>query len=234
MLLLKEILYKYRNGSNVFEISVPKMQFNAGVINAILGKNGSGKTTILNLIGGHIISEQGNIYLFDKDITNEVAKNRHTATVFQTISLFPHLSVKENIELAIEPNAFLKVKKSTNVYAQRIIEDFNLTEYADRKPNQLSIGQQQRVAIARATATKPSVLLLDEPTSALDFVNINYLKELLQELNKKQTVPICIIVSHDLHFVLSIADEIKYIDNGKLVFEGNKESFLNSEYNINK
>ena len=111
--------------------------------------------------------------------------------------------------------------------------DFSLTEYAERKPNQLSIGQQQRVAIARATAIKPSVLLLDEPTSALDFSNINYLKTLLQELNKKQTVPICIIVSHDLHFVLSIADEIKYIDNGELVFEGNKEAFINSAYNIN-
>ncbi len=233
MLLLKDIIYKYRNGTSAFEINVPEMQLKAGVINAILGKNGSGKTTILNLIGGHIICEQGCIYLFDKDITNEVAKNRHTATVFQTISLFPHLSVKENIELAIEPNALFKVKKSTSDYAQKIMLDFNLTEYAERQPSQLSIGQQQRVAIARATATKPSVLLLDEPTSALDFVNIKYLKTLLQELIKKQTVPICIIVSHDLHFVLSIADEIKYIDNGKLVFEGDKESFLNSEYNIN-
>lgn len=233
MLLLKDIIYKHRNGASTFEINVPEMQFKAGVINAILGKNGSGKTTILNIIGGHIICEKGNINLFDKDITHQSAIDRHTATVFQTISLFPHLSVKANIELAIEPNALFKIKKSTKDSAQKIMMDFNLTEFAERKPSQLSIGQQQRVAIARATGTKPSVLLLDEPTSALDFANINYLKSLLQELNKKQTVPICIIVSHDMHFVLSIADEIKYVDNGKLVFEGSKEAFVNSNYNVN-
>lgn len=232
MLLLKDILFKYRNSASTFEINVPELHFKAGVINAILGKNGSGKSTILNIIGGHITCEQGSIYLFDKDITNEGAIERQTATVFQTISLFPHLSVKENIELAIDPNALFKVKKSTKDIAQKIITDFNLSEFAERKPSQLSVGQQQRVAIARATGTRPSVLLLDEPTSALDFANINYLRTLLQELNKKQTVPICIVVSHDIHFVLSVADEIKYVDNGKLIFEGSKEEFINSEFNV--
>ena len=96
----------------------------------------------------------------------------------------------------------------------------------------MSIGQQQRVAIARATAIKPLVLLLDEPTSALDFVSINYLKKLLLELKEKNSIPINIIVSHDLHFVLSIADEIKFIEDGKLAFEGNKEAFIKSKYYI--
>ena len=68
MLLLKDILFKHRNGASTFEINVPELQFKAGVINAILGKNGSGKTTILNIIGGHINCEKGSIFLFDKDI----------------------------------------------------------------------------------------------------------------------------------------------------------------------
>jgi len=233
MLHLENIEFNYKTRGNGFDISVLDTTFNASVITCILGKNGSGKTTILNIIGGHLLCNKGSIYLFKKDITKDNAIKRNTATVFQTISLFPHLSIKENIELAIEPNALFKTKPSTREYAQKILFEFKLTEYADSKPNQLSIGEQQRVAIARAIATRPSVLLLDEPTSALDFVNVNYLKDLLIELNEKQTVPICIIVSHDLHFVLSIADEIKYIENGRFVFEGKKEKFIHSKYNIN-
>lgn len=233
MLQLKNIVYKHRNGHSTFEINIPDLTFKEGVINAVLGKNGSGKTTILQLIGGHILSEKGSVILFDKNVTTTGAKDRSTATVFQTISLFPHLTIKENVELAIEPNAFFGIKKTTKEKAENILKEFNLIEFTNRKPNQLSIGQQQRVAIARATATSPMVLLLDEPTSALDFENINYLKTLLLELKAKQTVPICIIVSHDLHFVLSISDEIKYIDNGKLVFEGNNQEFKNSKYYIN-
>jgi spermidine/putrescine transport system ATP-binding protein len=233
MLLLENIVFKHKNGTSVFEINIPKLHFETGIINAILGKNGSGKTTILNLIGGHLICEQGTITLCGKDITEIGAIERNTSTVFQTISLFPHLSVKENIELAIEPNTLFKTKTSTKQYAQKILSDFTLNEYANRRPNQLSIGQQQRVAIARATATNPSVLLLDEPTSALDFENVKYLRNLLFELIKKEIIPVCIIVSHDLNFVLSIADEIKFIENGQLVFEGNKEAFLNSKYYIN-
>ncbi|MBK8243259.1 MAG: amino acid ABC transporter ATP-binding protein [Saprospiraceae bacterium] len=201
-------------------------------MNAVLGKNGSGKSTLLQIIGGHIDCERGEIILFNKDITDTSAINRSTATVFQTISLFPHLTIKENIELAIEPNALFGKKKSTLELGRKILIDFKLNELAYRYPNQLSIGQQQRVAIARAIATNPSVLLLDEPTSALDFESIKYLKSLLLELKAKKTVPICIIVSHDLHFVLSIADEIKYIDNGRLVFEGNNQAFKNSKYFI--
>lgn len=233
MLELKNIVYKHHNDANNFQINLPKLTFKAGMINAVLGKNGSGKSTLLNLIGGHLLCKEGVIKLFENDITNKNAINRETATVFQTISLFPHLTIRENIELAIEPNSIFKKEQSTKDYAENILLDFNLTEFSNRKPIQLSVGQQQRAAIARAIATKPLVLLLDEPTSALDFANINYLKSLLLELNEKQTVPICIIVSHDLNFILNIAHEIKYIEDGNLVFEGDRDAFIESNFYIN-
>lgn len=233
MLILDNIVFKYGTNSNGFEIDISKILFKPNIISAVLGKNGSGKTTLLNIIGGHFKCSKGSIKLFDTDISNTKAVDRNVSTVFQTISLFPHLTVRHNLEIAIEPNSFFKKKKTTKELASNLLSDFNLLELADRKPDQLSIGQQQRVAIARATASNPSVLLLDEPTSALDFVNIDYLKNLLSELKRKKAVPICIIVSHDLHFVLSIADEIKFIEDGKLVFEGSSEEFKTSRYYIN-
>ena len=233
MLELKNIQFKYRKRANQFTINIPNLNFDAGVISAILGKNGSGKTTLLNIIGGHIYPELGRISLFNKDITNELPANRMTSTVFQTIALFPHLSIQENILIAICPNSFKKPNEILKSKVNDILRNFNLIDLAKCKPNQLSIGQQQRVAIARAVATCPKVLLLDEPTSSLDFENISNLKKLLKELTQHDTVPICIVVSHDLQFVLDIADDIKYIEGGRLIFEGTSKSFIASNYYIN-
>jgi spermidine/putrescine transport system ATP-binding protein len=233
MLKLNNIHFDYQNSKGKFEVEIKATQFETSLITCVLGKNGSGKTTILNLIGGHLMAKEGDIILFDKDITHLKAQDRPTSTVFQQIGLFPHLSVRENIEMAIEPNTLFKKSISTKKQAKKILEEFKLTEFEKRLPSQLSLGQQQRVAIARALSSGNPVLLLDEPTSALDFYNINYLKSLLNEIKAKGTVPIIVIVSHDLPFVLDIADNIKFIENGKLVFEGTSQAFQSSNWYLN-
>lgn len=233
MLLLKDIEFNYRNGHGAFNVSINELKFDSSLITCILGKNGSGKTTVLNLIGGHLKIEKGQIVLSGEDISMLKAELRPTSTVFQQIGLFPHLTVKENIELAIEPNTLFKKSSATKDKAKQILIDFSLLEFEKRKPSELSVGQQQRVAIARALSSDPKILLLDEPTSALDFANISILKSMLKDIKNKQTVPIIIIVSHDLHFVLDIADSVKFIENGKFVFAGTTCEFQKSKYYIN-
>lgn len=233
MLELKNIRFNYRSAKGSFNISIDETKFDASIITCVLGENGSGKTTLLNIIGGHLKAEDGNVLLFGKDITNFKAESRPTSTVFQQIGLFPHLTVKENIEMAIEPNTLFGKSQITKNKAEKILVDFKLKEFEKRKPSELSVGQQQRVAIARALSSNPTVLLLDEPTSALDFSNINYLKNLLAEIKQRVIVPIIIIVSHDIHFVMNIADNIKFLDNGKFVFDGTTKEFQSSKYFIN-
>lgn len=233
MLELKNIKFNYRGARGSFNISIDKTKFDASIITCVLGENGSGKTTLLNIIGGHLQAANGNVILFGKDITNLKAESRPTSTVFQQIGLFPHLTVKENIEIAIEPNTLFSKSYETKNKAEKILVDFKLKEFEKRKPSQLSIGQQQRVAIARALSSNPKVLLLDEPTASLDFANINYLRILLEEIKHKESVPVIIIVSHDIHFVMNVADNIKFIDNGKFVFEGTAKEFQLSKHFIN-
>lgn len=233
MLRLENIEFKYRNGKGSFNVNIDSLKFDSSLITCVLGKNGSGKTTVLNLIGGHLKAEKGKVFLSGEDITELKAELRPTSTVFQQIGLFPHLTVKENIELAIEPNTMFKKSIPTKSKAEKILADFSLKEFEKRKPAELSIGQQQRVAIARALSSDPKILLLDEPTSALDFANISVLKRMLKEIKEKQTVPVIIIVSHDLPFVLDIADHVKFIENGKFVFEGITDDFKKSKYYIN-
>jgi ABC-type Fe3+/spermidine/putrescine transport system ATPase subunit len=232
MLTLENIKYRYPNSTQEFELDLRALSFSPSLITCILGRNGCGKTTILNLIGGHISPRQGKILLDETDLTTLSANKRPTATVFQQIGLFPHLSIQENIEMAIEPNSIFRRSQATKSHAENILEQFNLTKYRKAKPAQLSVGQQQRVAIARAISTKPKILLLDEPTSALDFFYISKLKGLLAELKESNSVPTMIVVSHDLQFVVDIADEIKFIEAGSCVFEGSSTNFKQTKYFI--
>jgi len=185
----------------------------------LLGPNGCGKTTLLNILSGLTKPDQGNIYINDvlvsgKEGTKKVHLNpseRKVGYVFQTISLFPHMRVQDNIAYGLKAMNFTKqeVKKRT----ENLLDFVGLHDYSRFYPHQLSGGQKQRTALARSLATEPKVLLLDEPVSAVDpQLRESFRLELKNYLQKlKITV---IYVTHNLSEAFIMSDRIAVMGNG--------------------
>ncbi len=179
----------------------------------ILGPSGSGKTTIIKLIAGFESVDTGEIILNNIKVNNIPPNKREVNTVFQNYSLFPHMTVYENIAFG------LRMKKKNKDYIEQAVTEvlkmIKMENFASRKPDQLSGGQQQRVAVARAIVNKPLILLLDEPLSALDE---KLRKEMQVELKSiQQDLGITfILVTHDQEEALSISDTVIILNNGKI------------------
>ena len=197
---------------NDFSFEIPD-----GRLIGLLGPSGCGKSTALNLISGLLKPSEGKIFFGEDDVTNLPAENRGVGLVFQNYALYPHLTVKQNIQFPLE-NLKGKDKLSKEEMNRRVLEAAKLVQIEmlmDRKPSELSGGQQQRVAIARALANEPKVLLLDEPLSALD---LKLRKDMQNELKKiQQAIGITFIfVTHDQEEALSMSDTVVVMDKGEI------------------
>lgn len=183
----------------------------------LLGASGSGKTTILRLIGGFETPDTGCIYIGGKDVSRLPAYRRNVHTVFQDYALFPHLSVFENVAYALQAK-----RSPAEEITSRVTEALKLVqlaEMAQRLPSQLSGGQKQRVALARAIVDRPDVLLLDEPLSALDAKIRVELRQELKQL-QRQTGISFIYITHDQEEALALSDRIAILKSGKLLQVG--------------
>ena len=207
--------HSYRQVLNDLNFEVEK-----GQKVAIVGPSGTGKTTLLNLIGTLDQPEQGKIYFEGKDITGytktelAVFRNRHLGFIFQSHHLMPQLSLKENVLLPLLPQG-RHISKKENEWAEYLIQKVGIWEQRDQKPSQLSGGECQRTAVVRALINKPQLLLADEPTGALDEGNANALTELLLKLSQDEGVTL-ITVTHAATLAGNM--DRKYIlKNGKLV-----------------
>ena len=179
----------------------------------LLGPSGSGKTTVLRMVAGFITPDDGEI-LFDGKRMNDVpAQNRGTAMVFQSYAIWPHLTVYENVAYG------LRVQKlAGRALDERVKEALRLVRLealAQRKPAQLSGGEQQRVALARALAVKPGLILLDEPLSNLDARLRLDLREELRRVHLKTKIA-CLYVTHDQEEALSLADRMAVMNKGRI------------------
>lgn len=181
----------------------------------ILGPSGCGKTTTLNLIGGFLKADSGDILLEGKSILNLPPEKRPLSTVFQSYALFPHMNLIENVSYGIRFSRNEKKKKAQEI-AQEYIDIVGLSGYEKSMVGNLSGGQQQRVALARAMATKPKLLLLDEPLSNLDASLRVKMREELKELQKKFNITM-VFVTHDQEEALSLSDRIVVMDRGHVV-----------------
>jgi len=202
--------------TRVWALDDVNLTVNKGEIVAVVGASGSGKSTMLHVMGGVDTPNEGNVIVDGKDITRltdeemSVFRRRKIGFVFQAYHLIPVLTVEENIKMPI----LLDHRKPDRDYIDHIIEMLGLKDRRKHLPNQLSGGQQQRAAIARALANRPALILADEPTGALDSKNGNEVITLLQDSVKKldQTL---VLITHNIDLARE-ADRIVRITDGKI------------------
>ncbi len=194
----------------------------------LLGPSGCGKTTTLRLLGGFETPDSGKILFDSKDITSLPANERNLNTVFQKYSLFPHMSIAENIAFG------LKIKKKSQAYINDKIKYalklVNLDGFENRSVDSLSGGQQQRIAIARAIVNEPKVLLLDEPLGALDLKLRQSMQYELIRLKEELGITF-VYVTHDQEEALTMSDTIVVMNQGYIQQIGTPEDIYNEPEN---
>jgi putative spermidine/putrescine transport system ATP-binding protein len=180
---------------------------------SLLGPSGCGKTTALRVAAGFEKPDLGSVSVHDRDITHLPAHKRNMGMVFQSYSLFPNLSVHDNVEFGMRTRNVERAERQRR--ANEILELVQLGPLAERFPHQLSGGQQQRVALARALAVRPEVLLLDEPLSALDAKVRGSLRDEIRRLQLSLGIT-TLFVTHDQEEALAISDRVGVMSNGRL------------------
>ena len=187
----------------------------------LIGPSGGGKSTLLRVMAGLQIPDEGSLEINDEPVHfDEASLHRHRRTigvVFQSYNLFPHLTALENITLPLE-KVHARPHAEARETAMQALRRFKLDDHAGKKPAELSGGQQQRIAIARAIAIKPRLLLFDEPTSALDPEMTSEVLDVIEEL-KEEGLDF-ILVTHEMGFARIVADKIAFLADGKIVESG--------------
>lgn len=203
------------------------IKIEAGKITSLIGPSGSGKTTLLRALSMIDLPDSGSISFDNIKYEFPVQENNVTppwpkiSVVFQQLFIWPHLTLRKNIELPLKIKGILNDNKK---YLDQLYAMFNMKEFVDRFPNEVSIGQRQRAALVRSLALKPEYLLLDEITSSLDVEQSEIILSHLTTI-KKQGVGI-LMVAHDIDFALSSADMVCFMENGKIVKQGKPYELL--------
>ncbi len=196
------------------------IEIEKGEFVCLLGPSGCGKTTLLRLIAGLTDLDGGEITLEGATLSDLPARKRDFGIVFQSYSLFPNMSVAENIGYGLKIRGISAKEIAARV--TELLELVKLPKMADKLPGQLSGGQQQRIALARAIAVDPRVLLLDEPLSALDAKVRATLRDEIRQVQRSLEIP-TLMVTHDQEEALALADKIICMNHGIVVQAGTPE-----------
>ena len=227
-IVLKDI-QKIYPGSKEPVIEGLNLTIQDGSFTVLLGPSGCGKTTTLRMIAGLEDVTSGTITVDDTDITRMEPGDRNLAMVFQNYAIYPHMSVKGNIEFGLKNYKMTKEQIARRI--ADVLELTGLTEFANRMPNQLSGGQRQRVALARAISKSPKAFLMDEPLSNLDAKLRNQMRsELIQMFKQMETT--FVYVTHDQTEALTMATDIVVMHLGKIMQQGSPKEIYRNPQNI--
>ncbi|AXN41349.1 MULTISPECIES: ABC transporter ATP-binding protein [Peribacillus] len=199
-------------GSNVVLNGID-LEVKQGELLTLLGPSGCGKSTTLNLIAGFLDADQGEVYIKGNNVTKVPPYKRDLGMVFQTYSLFPHMTVYENLSFGLKLRKVGKAEQKKKI--SKALELVKMSGLENRYPRELSGGQRQRVAISRALVVEPELLLLDEPLSNLDAKLRHELRAEIKRLQKEIGVT-TIFVTHDQEEALSMSDRVVVMNAGKI------------------
>ena len=207
------------------------MAMKVGERRAIIGPNGAGKTTLFNMIAGELPPTRGSISLFGRDVTRMPTHRRAAlglGRTFQINTLFPNLSVLENMLLAVHgvSSTKLRLHRAISSYralrdrALRVLDSVGLAGNERVSARTLSHGEQRQLEVALALASEPKILLLDEPTAGLSAAESNRLTSLLRRLERSITL---LVIEHDMDVVFGLTDRITVLHYGKVVADGTSD-----------
>jgi len=218
LLQFSNVQLQYQNGQNLTEvIKGISFSINHNERLAVVGKSGSGKTSLLMLMAGLEKPTSGSIEFQDEELTSYTEdqltdfRKKNIGIVFQSFYLIPSYTALENVALSLEIN----FQKNAITQAEEILNDLGLKDRLHHFPSQLSGGEQQRVAIARAIINKPELILADEPTGNLDEENSQVIADLIFNVSQKYQKSLC-LVTHDLELAKK-CDRLMKIDNGTII-----------------
>lgn len=218
---LVNITKKFSGG---FRLGPLNLKIEDKEILVMIGPTGSGKTTILDLIAGFLNPDAGSIFMDGSDMTKAPVESRRIGYTFQNPSLFPHLTVYENVVFGLDK----KGRKENKKQILNLLDDLSICHLIDRRTQGLSGGERQKVALARMLVTRPKIMLMDEPLAHLDNPTKIKLRFELRRVLKSLRVP-TIYVTHFEDDVYSLADSVSVLHNGAILYKDRlKSALLNS------
>ena len=224
MIEYKHVALRYTDKDILKDVN---LHIEDGEFMVLVGPSGSGKTTMIKMINRLLEPTDGNIYMDGKQIKDYDERELRLSTgyVLQAIALFPNLTVSENISLIPEMKGWSKEQITSKT--EELLEKVGLpaSDYADRKPYELSGGEQQRVGIVRAIIGEPKILLMDEPFSALDAISRKQLQDLTKNLHKEFGMT-TIFVTHDTDEAIKLGDRIAVLQDGEIRQVAEPETIL--------
>lgn len=229
VLQMRNVARSFANG-RIVAVDGLSLDVNPGEIVSILGPSGCGKTTTMRMIAGLDEPSSGDIQVFGKSVLGQPPHRRNIGLVFQSLAIFPHMSVYKNVAFGLRMKGLDKATIDRKVEETLDLVHLPTAEYGARLPNQLSGGQLQRVALARTLATEPSLVLFDEPMAALDRRLRDYMAVELRSIQKRLNVA-AVYVTHDQETASAMSDRIVIMEAGRVEQIGTPEEVYEKPVN---